>query len=150
MRLPTYAEHRRFCEVDGWEDKDAKSKKPKGDHHRYVKVLPDGTPLYTRVSHGTGEYRSPSFWSSILRDQLQVTQDQFWEAVDKGVPPVRASQVPDPSPPAGKPIPMELLQILRYAAGIPLAEIAAMTLEEAEGARREWEESQLRAAEEES
>lgn len=139
MRLPTYAEHRRFCEVDGWEDKDAKSNKPKGDHHRYVKVLPDGPLLYTRVSHGSGAYRSRDFWRNILRSQLEVTEEQFWEAVEQGKVPVRATA--EPEPPSGAPLPMSLVTTLRYAAGMTLQQIAAMTLDEAEAAVRGWEES---------
>ncbi len=139
MRLPTYADHRRFCEVDGWQDKDARSKKTKGDHHRYVKVLPDGKPLFTRVSHGSGQYRSPSFWGMILREQLGVTEDQFWDAVEKGVVPTRASA--EPKPPGDEPLPMELVTQLRYAVGLSIHEIGSMTLDEAEIALRQWEES---------
>lgn len=139
MKLPTYAEHRRFCEVDGWQDKDAGSKKPKGDHHRYVKVLPDGRPLYTGVSHGSGEYRSRSFWRMILREQLEVTEEQFWNAVENGVVPIRANA--EPEPPGDDPLPMELVTQLRYAVGLPIHVIGSMTLEEAEAALSEWQES---------
>lgn len=139
MKLPTYAEHRRFCEVDGWEDKDAKSKKPKGDHHRYVKVIADGRQLYTQVSHGSGQYRSRDFWRNILRSQLEVTEAQFWEAVEQGKVPVRPSA--EPEPPSGESLPMSLVTRLRYAVGIPLPDIAAMTLAEAEATLREWEKS---------
>ena len=48
MRLPTYKQLRRFVEVEGWEDKDKKSQKKTGDHHRYVFTTPKGERLYTR------------------------------------------------------------------------------------------------------
>jgi hypothetical protein len=137
VKLPTYAEHRAFCEVDGWEDKDAKSKKTKGDHHRYVKQLPNGDQLYTQVSHGSGEYRSPSLWSHIRRDQLKVTEDEFWNAVDNGIPPAREDA--QPPKPAGEPIPLWLVGHLLRLVGLPMNEIEAMTLEEAWTAWNEWQ-----------
>ena len=139
MRLPTYGQHHRFCEVDDWHDKDAGSAKKKGDHHRYVKTLPDGTPLFTRVSHGSGQYRSPSFWAMILREQLQITEEQFWEAVEKGIPPVRPTT--EPEPPGDEPLPMSLVTQLRFAVGLSIHEIGSMTLQEAEARLAEWEAS---------
>ena len=139
VKLPTYAEHRRFCEVDGWQDKDAGSKKPKGDHHRYVKTLPDGKPLFTRVSHGSGQYQSRSVWHMILREQLEVTEEEFWAAVEDGEVPIRASV--EAAPPGDEPLPMQLVTQLRYAVGLSIHEIGSMTLAEAEAALTAWEES---------
>lgn len=91
MRLPTYQELMRFVQVEGWEDKDKKAGKKKGDHHRYVFTTPTGERLYTRVSHGKGQIYNPNLFEHILRDQLGIDENQFWTAVDRGVKPVRPS-----------------------------------------------------------
>jgi len=139
VRLPTYAEHRRFCEVDNWQDKDAVSKKKAGDHYRYVKSLPSGRSLFTRVSRGKGQYRNPDLWRHILRDQLEVTEAEFWVAVEKGTPPSRPSD--EPERPEGEAIPLSLVNALRYVAQLPEREIASMTRAAAERAWQEWQES---------
>jgi hypothetical protein len=139
MRLPTYAEHRRFCEVDGWQDKGtARSRKGKGDHHRYTKSQPAGPPLYTRVSHGSGQYGSADTWKHILRDQLRVTEDEFWQAVDHDIPPQRQKPAPQPPKPEGEAIPLWLVQSLKHLVGLPEAQIASMTPDEAEVVYLEW------------
>ena len=89
MRLPTYKELLRFVEIEGWEDKDSKSHKFKGDHHRYVFMTPTGERLYTRVSHGRGEIRSAGLFTNILQEQLRIDVEQFWDAVDNRVKPKR-------------------------------------------------------------
>lgn len=89
MRQPTLKELRRFVEVEGWEDKDARSGKSKGDHHRYVFTTPAGERLYTKISHGKDEIRSPKLFTIILKDQLCIDEEQFWNAVDNGVKPKR-------------------------------------------------------------
>jgi len=89
MRLPTFKELNRYVEVEGWEDKDKKSDKREGDHHRYVFTTPLGERLYTRISHGKGQIFDQELFIRILRDQLCIDQRQFWAAVDKGVRPTR-------------------------------------------------------------
>ena len=91
MRLPTYKELKRFVEIEGWEDKDEKSKKKKGDHHRYTFTTPMGEILFTRISHGSDQIQDPDLFAHILRDQLCIDEDQFWRAVDKGLKPSRLS-----------------------------------------------------------
>ena len=92
MRLPTYKDLKRFVEVEGWDDKDQKSNQKKGDHHRYVFTTPTGERLFTRVSHGNDQIGDPDLFARILRDQLCIDEDQFWNAVDRGIRPVRLSQ----------------------------------------------------------
>ena len=91
MRLPTFQEFICFVQVEGWEDKDKKSGKKKGDHHRYVFTTPTGERLYTRISHGKGQIYDPNLFEHILRDQLSIDGIQFWVAVDHGVKPIRQS-----------------------------------------------------------
>lgn len=95
--MPTNAELRKFVDTEGWQDKDKKSGKKTGDHHRYVLALETGEVLYTRVSHGSGGIDDPSLFGQILRTQLRVTREQFWACVKDGVLPPRpavAAQAP--------------------------------------------------------
>lgn len=96
MRLPQFQELIRFVDVEGWEDKDKKSGKKKGDHHRYVFTTPTGERLYTRISHGRGQIYDPDLFAHILRDQLKIDGSQFWAAVDNGVTPIRHSHTSMP------------------------------------------------------
>lgn len=91
MRLPTNKELKRFVEVEGWENKDQKAHKKTGNHFRYVFTTPMGERLFTRVSHGSGQIGNPDLFASILRDQLCIDEEQFWNAVDKGMQPTRPS-----------------------------------------------------------
>ncbi|MFB9721369.1 hypothetical protein [Planobispora longispora] len=71
-----------------------------------------------RTSYGRG------IWAHILRDQLDVTEDEFWKCVkegekpDRGVPPVPAESLP-----------ADLVHLLIAKVGLPEAEVAQMTRE---------------------
>jgi hypothetical protein len=68
--LPSWKDLRRFCETDGWE------LFKRTDHDFFRKRMPDGALKITKVSRGSGEI-GPQLWRSILRKQLQVTQEYF-------------------------------------------------------------------------
>jgi hypothetical protein len=89
VRLPTSKDLLRFLAVEGWENKDAASGKRTGDHHRYFFTTPTGDRLHTKVSHGTKSYRSRDLFKAILRDQLQVSDEESWRPVDRGLAPTR-------------------------------------------------------------
>ncbi len=138
MRPIKYAEIRRFLRVDGWEDRDKIRGATKGDHHRYVKILPDGRKLYTRVSHGTGQYDDPALIARILRDEFEVSEEQFWETLRTKVPPDRGT--PESSQSARKdPLPAWLAMILIVKVGVPESEVAELTPERAEWAWEYWQ-----------
>lgn len=94
--MPTNADLRRFVENEGWQDKDKKSGKKKGDQHRYTLVLATGDVLFIRISHGSGGVDDPALFAEILRSQLEVTKDQFWSCVKEGTPAPRPSAAPAP------------------------------------------------------
>ena len=108
MRLPTYAEHRRFCEVDGWV-----LRSPVKKHYFYTKALPTGDVLTTTVSKGRGGYRSRDLWARIRREQLKVTDDEFWAAVAAGAVPERG--VERAGRPSGESLPFDLVNALLRA-----------------------------------
>lgn len=129
MRLPNTEDLHSFCRVDEWEIRKTARGKKAGDHTRYTKTLADGTVLITKVSHGRKGIDDPDLFSHILRTQLQVTVVQFWAAVDDGRRPVRPGAEPAPAPQES--IPFDLARNLLTKVGVPQAELARMTKEDA-------------------
>lgn len=97
MRTPTFADLRRFCREDRWEEK------RRTDHWRYTKRLPDGTTARTKVSFGSGQIGDPDLFAAILRDQLHVSREEFWRVVDHGGPAPRPAAAPEIAPAAELP-----------------------------------------------
>ena len=83
--------------------------------------------MRTRISHPPDrtDY-GPALWSHILRDQLQVTEDQFWAGVQAGIKPSRGT----PATPAAS-LPADLVHLLLHRVGLSESVVAAMTREEA-------------------
>lgn len=135
MRLPTFQELIRFVQVEGWEDKDKKSGKKKGDHHRYVFTTPNGARLFTRISHGKGQIYNPDLFLHILRDQLGINADQFWAVVDNGVKPVRQS--PTSMHMSGA-LDAKLVRNLISKVNVSTKQLEAMTQPEAVSLWQEW------------
>ncbi|KAA8890315.1 cytotoxic translational repressor of toxin-antitoxin stability system [Nocardia colli] len=124
---PTRERHEQFCKVEGWARvRDARGRT--GTHHvTYEFGLPDGRTLRTRVSHPVNRTTYGSaIWAHILRDQLAVVEESFWQCVldgrlpDRGIPEVR-----------GESLPADLVHLLISRAGLAENEIAAMTRAEA-------------------
>ncbi|MGH3319256.1 MAG: cytotoxic translational repressor of toxin-antitoxin stability system [Streptosporangiaceae bacterium] len=124
---PTREDHDRFCRSEGWRRvRDARGRT--GTHHiTYEFDLPDGRILRTRVSHPVdrSDY-GPRLWRHILRDQLQVSEPDFWACVRDGVRPDRGM----PAPPE-EALPAELVHLLISRVGLSEADVAAVTKEEA-------------------
>lgn len=80
MPQPTHRDLKKFCENDRWDPK------KRTDHWRYTKRLSDGRTLRTKVSFGSGELGDPGLFTAILREQLQVTEEEFWRVVREGSP----------------------------------------------------------------
>lgn len=123
----TRTDHETFCAIEGWTERKRATGR-RGTHHvNYELPLPDGRILYTRISHPVDrtDY-GPSLWSHILRDQLEVTADEFWDCVSKHVLPGRTH-----GQPTGEAIPLGVIRTLTQEAHIPEAEVRAMTKAEA-------------------
>lgn len=136
MRIPTHRELRKFVEVEGWVNKDAASGRATGDHFRYVFITPMGERLATRISHGTRKIQDADLFKHILRDQLQVSEEQFWLAVDKGVAPVRKQQQSNKN--TGSAIDAKLARNLIQKVGLTPQDLAGMTQATAVAAWTEW------------
>lgn len=85
------ADHDDFCTTENWALVRGATGKPVARHRTYELALPDGRILRTRISRPVDrtQYRD-SVWSHILRTQLQVTADEFWECVTDEVLPQRS------------------------------------------------------------
>jgi hypothetical protein len=143
VRHPDGKDLRRFVEVDGgWELTAKKRGSKKRDHDHFVKRLPDGRMLRTRVSHGNTEIGDPKLFNDILKRQLEVSEEEFWLAVDKGTPPRRDSAdpalEPDQQAPPAHQLEDWLAVQLAVHVGLSDTEIAALTPQEAMDAWLEW------------
>ncbi len=120
---PTRADHDTFCRREAWE-RVRDSRGSTGTHHvTYELTLPDGQVLRTRVSHPPDrtDYGA-SMWSHILRDQLRVSEEEFWACVRTGTTPNRGGvQVPDES------LPTDLAYLLVRRVGLSEHEVARLT-----------------------
>ncbi len=134
---PTRQDHDKFCGIEGWTPvRDARGRT--GTHHiTYELNLPDGRVLRTRISHPADRTTyGASLWSHVLRDQLGVSEDEFWACVQRGVKPNRG--VPEVPPEA---LPADLVGFLITRVGLAESEVAAMTKFEAvERLNRYWAE----------
>jgi hypothetical protein len=134
---PIRRDHERFCEVEGWQRvRDARGRT--GTHHvTYELALPDGRVLRTRISHPVDRSTyGPSLWSHILRDQLQVSEPDFWRCARDGSKPDRGL----PEPPA-QALPADLVQLLITRVGLRDSDVATMSKAEAvERLHRFWTE----------
>lgn len=97
-------------------------------HHRTYKLTRwSGEVLRTRISRPVdrSEYRK-STWAHILRDQLVVTENEFWACVRDRALPDRGA------PPAERPgLPYSLLNQLVNVVGLPSHEAAGYSTAEA-------------------
>jgi hypothetical protein len=130
---PTRREHQNFCLNEGWTQ--VRNARGKGGHHVTFELpLPDGRVLRTRISHPPNRQTyGPSMWAHILRDQLQVSEYEFWACVREKELPQRGHDVPTtPSIPAGV-----VAQLLSY--GVEDSEVRLMSRSEAiERLNRIW------------
>lgn len=120
-------QHKRFCDLEGW-DEIRNARDHKVSHHlTFELVLPDGRILRTRVSRpANNDTYGASLWAAILRDQLEVTELAFWECVDNRVVPVRAGA----GVPAERGLPAGLVHQLLHTLGLSEQQIAALTREQ--------------------
>lgn len=133
--MATFRDLRTYVTNDGWTEEPnlARGRRRTGDHRRYFRDLPDGTRLRTKASHDEHAEIGPDLFHRILRDQLRVTEDQFWGVVHGRVG-VEAEQTADVEP-----IPGWLVTRLIFTVGVPEEDVAGMTLKEAQAAWLEYQ-----------
>ncbi len=127
MKLGTRKDHKSFCLTEGW-DEARNARGTRGSHHIvYTLTLPDGDILRTRISHPPNrDTYGASLWAHILRDQLGVSNDEFWACVDdrrlpdRGVPAVPLASLP-----------AQLAYQLIHTVGLPEAVVQGLSRDEA-------------------
>ena len=127
MRPARYDDVRAFCRTDGWTRKADAPGRTVSKHEVWIKALHDGTVLRTVISKGRGSYKA-STTAHILKQELRVTEDGFWAAVRRGVPPRR----PEPAarPATAETLPLGVVRAL-LAAGCTVDEMRSLTLAQA-------------------
>jgi hypothetical protein len=134
--LATFGELRQYVINDGWTEEPnlSRGRRRTGDHRRYFRDLPDGTRLRTKVSHDEHAEIGHDLFHRILRDQLQVTEERFWEVVHG-----RSGTETQALEPTVEAIPGWLVTRLLFTAGLSEAEVAQMTGDEARAAWLEYQ-----------
>lgn len=124
---PTRKDHERFCALEGW-TRVRTARGRTGTHHiTYQLTLPDGRILRTRISHPPDRTTyGPSLWKHILRDQLQITDAEFWACVRDNITPDRGVRKSSTDS-----LPADLVHLLINRVGLPENEVMAMTKEQA-------------------
>lgn len=124
---PDRERHERFCVVEEWvRVRDARGRT--GTHHiTYELRLHDGRVLRTRISHPVDRtVYGAGLWGHILRDQLDVTEDEFWDCVlDSRLPGRGVPAVPKEA------LPADLVYLLIHRVGLAEETVAEMTKDEA-------------------
>jgi len=91
---------------------------------RYRLRLSDGRVLNTKISRPVdGTVYSEELWRTILREQLQVTEEQFWACVIEGTRPEHGIVTKSASP--AETIPANIVYTLQVN-GLTDAEITAL------------------------
>ncbi|WP_026422462.1 hypothetical protein [Actinokineospora inagensis] len=124
---PSRRDHEAFCRVEGWE-RVRVARGRTGTHHvTYELHLPDGRILRTRVSHPVDrtDY-GRSIGAHILRDQLAVSEEEFWACTRDGTKPRRGV----PRAPA-ETLPAKLVFVLLSKVGLAEDDVARMSRDEA-------------------
>lgn|SRR5215469_9639701 len=131
----TRADHQAFCENDGWEVvRDARGRASGDPAVTYELHLHDGRILRTRISHPPDNSTyGANIWHHILRDQLDVKEEEFWACARDGVKPDRG----EPVTPA-EALPADLVHLLITRVHLSREEIAQMTREEAVSRMQEF------------
>ena len=93
---PTWADIEAFLVADEWRkllggERGGSS----SDHVFYEKLAPDGRLLQTHVSHSSKKTVSAGRFGSILREQLEVSRQDFWRCIQTGKPVERPVPVDD-------------------------------------------------------
>ncbi|WP_282779035.1 MULTISPECIES: cytotoxic translational repressor of toxin-antitoxin stability system [unclassified Nocardia] len=122
--------HETFCRNDKWERVRNARGGVVGHHSTWELLLPDGRVLRTRISRpmDNTDY-GPKLWCQILKEQLQVTEAEFWACVNDQTRPMRmreAVAIPD-----REPIPLGVVEKLIRLVHLSPEEIETMTKDQA-------------------
>lgn len=128
MRPLSHRAHRSFVETEGWTKEVGAQGKTRG-HFQYSLTLPDGRTLRTRISHGREQLDDPSLITTIYRKQLEVTEQAFWDCVEKKVLPLRQNS--ETEKPAAAQLDHTLTRNLIRKVGLSEVEVERLSKEQA-------------------
>ena len=125
---PTRSAHERFCKAEGWQVVRFATGKRNTHHDTHELSLVNGDVLRTRVSRPANkETYGAHAWAHILRDQLAVTEGEFWDCAERGIVPDRGRAPANPQ----RGTPIGVLYQLKQRVGLSETEIAALSRDEA-------------------
>lgn len=137
---PTWADVERFLDADGWRQLPAKARGGRRQKHVFFeKLLPDNRLLQTHISHDRSASMGAGRFGAILREQLEVSREAFWEAIRTGNP------VERPTPIEERPVehPAWVVRVLIGELHLTADEIERLDPDEAERrVRAHWTETQ--------
>lgn len=128
---PDRAVHKQFVVTEGWDD--VKSK----HHDTYELTLSTGDVLRTRISRPPSKKHTygANMWAHILRDQLDVTDVEFWACINDGQVPDRGRGDAAPA----EAIPVDVVRLLFDRVGLNARQVRGMSVEDAiERLNRFW------------
>jgi len=121
-----HADHKKFVETEGWKKQGTtRGARKTGNHFRYTLRLSTGDILYTRVSHGSGSIKDHSLVALILREQLRVSEEDFYRCVNDGTLPPRPAPESPPVPSEG--LDAKLVRSLINKVGLSQIEVAKLS-----------------------
>lgn len=84
---PTWGDVEKFLAADGWRPISPGERGGRRQRHLFFeKLLPGGRLLQTHISHDRRKSIGASRFGAVLRDQLEVSREDFWAAIDAGAP----------------------------------------------------------------
>lgn len=139
MRPATFDEIDRFCKIDGWQLVRATG------HNRWEKTyrcpgFNEDFNLWTETSHAGNNSPSPGVWRVILREQLKISEDDFWDVLHSANP---FNRCPPPPPRQAPRVPANLARQLERDLHFGAKQIEGMSKEKAlELLREHWSKGQ--------
>jgi hypothetical protein len=82
---PTWGDVEQFLAADGWRQLPGAARGGKRQTHIFFeKQIPDGRTLQAHISHDRSNTMSPGRFGSVLRWELEVSKEEFWDAIRSG------------------------------------------------------------------
>ena len=133
---PTREHHDAFCQNEGWQLVRGAKGQPVTHHRTYELPLENGQILRTRISKPVnGSTYGKDVWAHVLREQLCVSAQEFWECVQNDARPARGEPVN-----TVETLPLYLINILIKEVGLEPTEAGSLSLTEAQGLiKKFWE-----------
>lgn len=133
---PTWGDIESFLTADDWRQLAAGERGGRRQRHiTFEKLLEDGRLLRTNISHDRSATMSPGRFASVLRDQLEVSKHEFWEAIRAGQSVSRPTTTDEPD---ARELPGWVVAVLTGDMYMGAEKIAELTAEGAERLVREF------------